>query len=263
MKLLNNHWKIILVVTFFNILAEYSLRGIGNLQAIPLLPFALFLNYFSYFVVLEYLITKYHLRDYHLAVIALFYGLLWQLIGPSIVYLAPFFLGLNWVGIIFVNFIWWVPIQTILAFYLANRLFKRDYTSSFLSEGKYTFFIGLFIVATLLFRIIAPLPVTIIGLFVMILLTGISYWFSKRILDKLKTDIPSIRSFEKNIVYDIFSFGLILYFIYAAVLIEPESGMSATTHLNLKALQIGIRVSTIVVILLFTYRKFSKKPISV
>lgn len=263
MKSLNSHVKIVLIATLFNICAEYSLRGISNLHTSPILPIALFLNYFPYFMIIEHLITRYHMRDYHVAIVSLFYGILWQLIGPSIVYLAPFFLGVNWIGVIFVNFVWWVPIQTLLALYLANRFVKREWNVPFLTQKQYHFYIGFFVVATMLFRAFAPLPATLIGTLTMVVLTIIAYRYSQKIIKKLEEHPLSIPSFVQNKVYDVFSVGLVLYFIIAAVGIRPEPGVAGMTHLNVRALQVDLRVSTIVVLILFFYRKIKHKPISV
>jgi hypothetical protein len=48
-KNLLNHWKIVFAAVGFNLLFEYSMRGINNLLVRPLLTLFLFLANFPYF----------------------------------------------------------------------------------------------------------------------------------------------------------------------------------------------------------------------
>ncbi|MEM3726573.1 MAG: hypothetical protein QXK98_06920, partial [Candidatus Bathyarchaeia archaeon] len=69
-----NRWNIVLAATGFNLLFEYSMRGINDLNLRPLLPLFLFWVYFPYFALLEDSITKYRLKDYNIVIAGFFFG---------------------------------------------------------------------------------------------------------------------------------------------------------------------------------------------
>jgi hypothetical protein len=119
--------KIVLVATFFNLLFEFSFRGIIGFWGIRHIPLFLFLTYFSWFSIIEYLIHRYRITNKQLLIAAFAYGLLPMtfltgvVVGPGM----PF--HINWLAVFGVNIVWWGFLQGLLTFYLANRLVKRDW----------------------------------------------------------------------------------------------------------------------------------------
>ncbi len=261
----NSRWKIVLIVTLLNILMEYSIRGINNLKVIPILPLALFLNYFPYFAIIEDLIGRYRLKDYQVAIAALFFCLVWQLLGPSVIYFPPFILGVNLKNMFFVNFVWWVPIQTILAFYIANRIAPRENYGPLLSKRGWIVNLSLFILITLLFRLIVrgfPLPTPMMLLTMLVLITGTAFLF-KRMLPSAQELASKPSAFAKSKVLDILSILLTIFLVYSAIFLTSNATISYVTQLNMTALHAVVKVSIIVTIIMIAYRLISKKPIPV
>lgn len=65
----------ILLCTLFNLLFEYSARGIEEFAQRPWLVLALFGIYFTYFAMLEDLILRFKLKNYEIFLVAFAYGL--------------------------------------------------------------------------------------------------------------------------------------------------------------------------------------------
>lgn len=254
--------KIAFIVTLFNLLLEYSLRGIANIQAIPLLPLALFLNYFPFFFVMEALIVKYRLKDYQLALASLVYGLIWMLFGPSVIYLPPLLFGLNWQRLIFVNFFWWVPIQTLLGFYIANRISPRNIDEKPISNSLIITSTIIFIFTTLIFRFaVASFPFVPLGIFVLLILIFLTHKAFLKSLAGSTSYAGSELRFTKDKFLDILSVFIVLYCLYSATLLKQDSVQVYVTHLNPAALKLGIKITTITTIAMLIHRLRIKKSL--
>lgn len=253
--------KVVLIATFFNVLAEYSIRGFNNLLEMPLLPFGLFLNYFTYFLLLEHLIIKYKLNDVALAVLANLFGLLWMAIGPSIIWFPQTFLGINWQRLFFVNFFWWVPIQTVLAFYLATRFIKRSWGKPLLSKPIAWIILVCFLIVTFTFRVFTAAPFSIIGFIVLLFLIIMNSAILLSIFRKSKSKVVPV--FRKDKTLDFICYFLVVYFIFSSVYFREKTELVHVTYLNQRAVFYIVRISMIVVIILIIRRLLNKKSISI
>ncbi|MBN2016063.1 hypothetical protein JW766_04490 [Candidatus Dojkabacteria bacterium] len=260
---MRSHLTISITATLFNILAEYAIRGIQNLFDMPLLPFMLFLNYFPYFLLLEHLIVRYKLNDLELALIANLFGMLWMLVGPSVIWFPPTVLGINWPRLLFVNLFWWVTIQTIIGFHIANRLVKRNWEITPLSKKSSLFAFFWFVAVSFSFRFFAQAPMNILGFFILLQLIIINLFIMKFFLDKTKETTKRIPKFKKNLLVDLLCAFLILYLFFAALCIKDNSTLTYVTYINQTAMHTTIRVSFLFVCTLFIYRILSKKPIPI
>ncbi|MGQ9538106.1 MAG: hypothetical protein ACUVTE_00760 [Candidatus Bathycorpusculaceae bacterium] len=130
-----NRWKTVSAATAFNMLFEYSMRGVNNLSVQPLLPFVLFTVYFSLYTMVEDLIAKYRLKDYHLIMAAFFFGTAYQFLVSGSALLQPSFLGVDWTNLVFVVVVWWGNLQSIVTFYFANRIAPRDWNHRLSKKG--------------------------------------------------------------------------------------------------------------------------------
>ena len=131
-----SHWKIVFAAVSFNLLFEYSMRGVNNLVADPLLLLFLFLVYFPYFTILEDFITKYRLKDHNIVIAGFFFGTAFTLFVPATQFVEPQALGINWTAFLFVNIFWWGTIQGVLTFYIATRLFPETGTINYSPAHK-------------------------------------------------------------------------------------------------------------------------------
>lgn len=263
---MGNRWKTVLIVTLVNLLMEYSVRGINNLREIPLLPLALFLNYFPYFAMIEDLIGKYRLKDYQVFVAALCFGLLWQLLGPSAVFFPPLVLGVNWGILLFVNLVWWAPIQTVLAFYIANRVLPRqEWDSPLLSKAGWVLSLILFVSVTLAFRVSVPgfplvRPPQIIIMGGLILAAAAAF---RRILPSPRQLSSPPPLFEKDRVLDGISAGMILFLLYCALFLTSQPSVVYVSHVNITALRAVLKASLLVAGAMLAHRLRSRRPIPV
>jgi len=130
---MDNHKKIILSATCFNLLFEYSMRGVNNIRINPLLPLILFFTYFILFTMVEDLLVRFRLGAYQLIILAFSYGAIYDAWVSGVVFSQPGWYGINWRNLILVGTVWWGAIQAVLTFYLANRLFPRDWNHRRLS----------------------------------------------------------------------------------------------------------------------------------
>jgi len=257
---MKNHFKTAIIVTLFNLLAEYSLRGINNFKEMPLISILLFLNYLPYFILLEDLTARYKLKDYQFALAASFFGLLWMLFGPSVIFIPPLFLGINWQRLLFVILFWWVPIQSVLPFYFANRISARNWQHPLLSRKKFTLTALWFLGATLAFRFFAYSFNNILGFFVVLGLLIMNFLVFKKSIAKKEIEEPI---FRKNAVLDLLSIFMIIFFVFSATRLTADPDFHFLTYLNKTALDVGIKISFIAVLIMLAQRLFSKKSISV
>lgn len=127
-----DNWVRVILATSFNLLFEYSLRGINDLALHPFLPFFLFMVYFPYFALLEFLIEKYRLIDWHLLLIGIIFGSVAAFFIPGPMFSGMLIFGINWFSFFFITVVWWGTLQGVLTFY---------FTRMFLPSRKYEVFI--------------------------------------------------------------------------------------------------------------------------
>ena len=119
----------VLICTIFNLLFEYSLRGVGGFGHNPVLVPVLFGVYVAYFSMLDDLIQRWRLHNYELLLIAFCYALLIGVFAAGTIVDKRGPLGLNPGGLLLEGVLWWGILQSLLTFYLAGRLVRRDWSA--------------------------------------------------------------------------------------------------------------------------------------
>lgn len=235
-----NHWKIVFAAVGFNLLFEYSMRGINNLAARPILPLFLFLVYFPYFAMLEDYITKYRLKDYNIIIACFFFGTAFTLFVPATQFVEPQALGINWIAFFFVNFFWWGMIQGILTFYIATRFFPRNWNHKLLSRVQKTALLMTLILVGLLYRINIELNMpqapqirseAYLAIVIMLIITAVI--FRKTVP---KQTITTTQQKEK--IIDLISALTILIFLFCAVFLTQDPTQINVHSVNATALRI-------------------------
>lgn len=153
-----NNQRIIVVATAFNLLFEYSLRGIAALPRQPGLLLVLIAVYASLFTLQNDLIRRYRFQDYHLLLLAFTYGMVYQCLVSGAAFVKPTAFGINWPPTLFVIVIWWGTLQSIFTFYLANRLAPRDWQASPLSRRGWVVALTVNIGCIILFQASQQIP---------------------------------------------------------------------------------------------------------
>jgi len=263
---MNDCWKVVLVAVVFNLLFEYSMRGINNLLVRPILPFFLFLVYFPYFALVENLIVKYRLRDYHLLLVGFFFGTAFTLFVPATQFVEPQVFGINWFVLFFVNFVWWGAIQGILTFYLANRLYSRNWRHKLLSRAQQMAFLVILIIVGLTFRISIQLnipevpqisPSAYVIIVLLLIVTALVFW---RVLPRSVSEIPVYR---KERFLDFLAAATIDIFVFCAFFLTHDPIYINVHGVNQTAVRVVTFWTVIVAFLMFAYRLCVRRSIPV
>jgi hypothetical protein len=249
----------------FNLLFEYSMRGINNLVARPLLPLFLFLVYFPYFTILEDFITKYRLKDCNIVIAGFFFGTAFTLFVPATQFVEAQALGINWTAFFFVNFFWWGMIQGVLTFYIATRFFPRNWKHKLLSRLQKTASLMVLILVGLLYRISIPLNTpqapqirSEAYLTIVIMLVITAFIFRKTIP---KQTIATTQQKEK--IIDSISVLTILIFLFCAVFLTQDPTQINVHSVNLTAVRIVTLWTIITTLIMISYRIYTHRPISI
>ncbi|MEM3673445.1 MAG: hypothetical protein QW468_04400 [Candidatus Bathyarchaeia archaeon] len=260
-----NRWSIVFAATGFNLLFEYSMRGINDLVLRPLLPPFLFAVYFPYFALLEDLITKYRLKDYNIVIAGFFFGTVFTLFMPATQFVDPQALGINWTAFFFINFCWWGMIQGVLTFYIATRLFPRDWNHTLLSRPQKTALFLTLVFAGLLFRIsiqintpqapqIHPQAYMIIA--IIAVLTALIF---KKTIPKQAIKPAQ----QKETVMDALSALTIAVFTFSAVFLTHDPTQINVHSVNATAVRMVIPWTIIATLIMVGYRLYKRHPIPI
>ena len=254
--------KFVAAVVAFNLLAEYSIRGFEKFSAMPVLLPGLILTYYIYFIILNSLTVKYKLNLGAFAVMALVFGMLYNLFFPQGgTFIPPFILGVNWVYVFFINAIFWVPVQSILGFYFAHRLVGRPDQGQVLSDKGLKMAFAGYIVMVLVFNLFAPKigVLTPIGLITFSAAIFVAYkWY-----EKLRAKPLENTTFMPNRIYDALGVFCLVCFVYAGFFIL-DSGETRNAHpLNVNAMWFLFKAMGIVTAVMVVHRIASKKEIRV
>ncbi len=259
-----NHWNIVLAAVCFNLLFEYSMRGINDLVLRPLLPLFLLGIYFPYFALLEDLITKYRLKDFNLIIAGFFFGTVFTLFVPATQFVEPQALGINWTAFLFINFCWWSMTQGVLTFYVATRLFPRDWNHKLLSRAQKTALLLTLVFVGFLFRISiqkmpqAPQvsPQAYLTIAIIAILTALI--FKKTVP---KQTIKAAQQKEKAI--DVLGALTIAVFTFCAVFLTHDPTKMNVHNVNATAVRIVIPWTIMAALIMVCYRLYKRRPIPI
>jgi len=256
-------WEIALIATAFNLLFEYSMRGINSFRVQPVLPLVLFTTYFTLFSVLEDLILRYRLKDYHLIVMAFSYGAVYQSLVSGAAFIPPLIFGINWGGVLFVILVWWGAVQNVMTFYIANRIAPRNWNRRGLSKMGWAAMLLLNGLMVLLFQLSGVIPKgSSLGMAVMalILIVGVvGFW---RILPN-KEERSLTPEFRRDRVMDYLSIITVIIFLVCAVFFTFDPTKHGASRVNWTATRVVVGWTIILALTMLTHRLYSRKPISV
>lgn len=258
-----SHWKIVFAATAFNLLFEYSMRGINNLATHPALPLFLFLVYFPYFALLEDLITKYRLKDYNVAIVGFFFGTAFTLFVPATQFVEPQVFGVNWAALFFVNFFWWGMIQGVLTFYIATRLFPRNWNHKLLARTQKAALLTTLVLVGLLYRISIQLnmpqaPRISLQAYIAIAATlAVTALVFKKSIPKQVVETTK----QKEMLMDAISALTIVIFAFCAVLLTQDPTQINVHSVNATATRTVTTWTIIATLIMLGYRLYKRKPI--
>ena len=190
----------------------------------------MFAAYFTLFMMQDALIRRFHLRDYHLFILAFTYGVVYQCLFSGIAFVEPNFLGLNWGQMLFTVVFWWGTVQSVLTFYLANRVVRRDWNEPPLSRAGWVIVVLLNLFVIFIFQRSPEIPRgQPIGYVMMVVIFVAAAFVLYLTVRGRKLER---RDFEPYLLMDILSVASVLLFLYATFFLTDDPVAMRTTVVN-------------------------------
>jgi hypothetical protein len=184
---------------------------------------------------------------------------------PSTQFVEPQAFGINWTAFFFVNLFWWGMIQGVLTFYIATRLFPRNWNHKLLSHIQKIVLIAILILVGLLYRINIQLsmpqapqirPEAYLTITIILVITA--FVFIKTIP---KQTIAISQRRER--VIDLTSALTILLFLFCAVFLTRDPTQINVHSVNATATRIVTLWTIISTLIMISYRTYTHRPISI
>lgn len=257
MKIISNRFSLIFYAALFNILFEYSARGIYEFLHKPLLILALFGIYFTWFTMLEDLMVRFKLSNKQTVLTAFLYGLFptafftGNLFNPS-VYWGITLAGVNLGALIIIGIFAWGILQGIVTLYFANRLCARDWNHP--KMGKFGWVVA--IIYQLLMIVVAQknprvprgLPISYLFLGLLIIIAAALF------IGSLKRYKPEIYPFKPSPLMDFLAFGSVALFLTLGTFFIHGPRVITSQPLNQMAVVIESLWTVLVGFIFFFYR---------
>jgi len=266
MKSASNRYRLILFCALFNLLFEYSARGIGEFTTRPLFVLSLFGIYLTYFAMLEDLIVRFRLRNSQIFVAAFLYGLFptgfltGNLFNRNI-YGGILLADVNVGTLIIIGVLAWGVVQGMITLYLANRLSPRDWNHPRMGKVGW----GLVIAYQLIVMIIAfsnpraprgtPRGLLLCG--VLVAVAGLSLYRS------LGSPRPQVQPFRPSRLMDFLAFGSVFVFVILGTFFASGPTIVTSQPLNLLAVTLENIWVFLCGIAFFSYRLWKRSDVTV
>jgi hypothetical protein len=258
-----NRIAIVAVATGFNLLFEYALRGLNNLARQPALPLILLAAYASLFVMQDDLIRRWRLRDYHLIVLAFTYGTVYQCLVSGAAFVEPSALGLNWGTLLFTVVVWWGLLQSVLAFYIANRIAPRDWHARPLPWYAWAAALAVNLGTIVLFQRSGLIPTgTPVGYMMMLIVAGAAAWLVAQ-LRPWPSDEPPAEFRPRSLLDMVATLSVLLFVLSAVFLRGGEVVAREASVVNAQAENIIAAWTIVAGVCIAASRLFGGRPIPV
>jgi hypothetical protein len=265
-SMVGNRYKIALWCTLFNLLFEYSMRGINNFVRQPLLFPFLFGIYFTYFLALEDLIVRFRLGEVHILAITFFFGTFYITFATGIVFINPNWMGINIVSLLFVNVVWWGLLQAILTFYLANKITRRNWSHQVMGKVGWTIFVAYQTLMLLIFQFVNPnVPKgSTIGYFTIATIFAASLFTCYFLIERRKSkNFSGHITFKPSLVLDVLAFSSIILFLILALFFTTDPIQFGAHQINQFATRVVIFWSLLIALVMAFYRFVKRSPFQI
>jgi len=265
MKPTLNRFGLVLYCTLFNLLFEYSARGIGEFTTRPLLVLALLGIYFTYFMMLEDLIVRFRLTNYQIFLAAFLYGLfptafLTGNLFNRDIYGGVVVAGVNVGTVVIVGVLAWGVVQGMVTLYLANRLLPRDWNHPRMGKAGWALAIVYQVAVMFIARSNSQKPVGAWGyIFCGVLAAAAALLLSK----SMRHHVPRAWPFQKSRVMDLLAFGSIAVFAVLGTLFAFGPTVVTSQPLNLLAVTWENIWVFFCGVTFFTYRLWKRSDVAV
>lgn len=210
---------------------------------------------------LEDLIVRYKLSDYHLIILSFFYGTVYLTWTSGLVFINPGFLGIAWKSLISVNLFWWGIVQAVLTFYLANKLVLRDWNHPRLSKIGWIICLSVNLFSILLFQVSGLIPKgTPIGMLTVLTILILSLCLFILSLRMKQTNIPV---FKSSRLLNTLAVLTVCVFLFSAIFLTKDPILSNTSNVNALSLKIISLYTLALSAVIIGYRAVIRRGISV
>lgn len=220
---MSNRFRIIGLCALFNILFEYSARGITTFSHKPLLFLAMFGIYFTFFAMIEDLIVRYKLKNYQIALAACFYGFIPEMfltgnLFNQAAYFGIIFFGVNVGTVVFINFFAWGIMQSIVTLYFANRIQVRDWNHPRMGKVGWVLCIGyqVLVAAAAWSNPVRPRGAPLAYVTALVLMVIVAALFIRSLSKKEEKPWH----FEPSCVMDVCAFGSVILFLVLGTFVQ-------------------------------------------
>ncbi|MBU7037085.1 MAG: hypothetical protein HXS52_04080 [Theionarchaea archaeon] len=266
MKILSNRFSLILYCALFNLLFEYSARGITQFFTRPLFILALFGIYLTYFAMLEDLMVRFRLRNYQIFLCGFLYGLFpiafltGNLFNPR-VYSGIMMAGVNTGTLLIVGILAWGVVQGMVTLYLANRLESRNWNHPLMGKVGWVSVVA-YQVAVMIYAHQNPVTPrgTATGYLSFIILVIVAALLFIR---SLKIPRPSPGPFQPTKIMDFLAFGSVAIFLILGTFFISGETVVTSQPLNLLAVTLENIWVIFCGMIFFIYRLLKKSDVVV
>ena len=266
MRIVSNRFKLVFLCALFNLLFEYSARGIREFANRPLFVLALFGVYLTYFAMLEDLIVRFRLTNYQVFLAAFIYGLFPTAFLTGNLFNRKIYGGflvadVNIGTVVIIGVLAWGVVQGMITLYLANRLSARDWSHPRMGRVGWT----VAVVYQVVMMAIAHTnpqkpPGTPLGyLFCALLATLASVLFVRTV----QASRPEVRSFQPSRVMDLLGFGSVCLFLVLGTFFARGPTVVTSQPLNLLAVTVENVWVFLCGIPYFVYRFWRRSDVTV
>ncbi|GAB4161564.1 MAG: hypothetical protein Fur0021_34820 [Candidatus Promineifilaceae bacterium] len=263
MRIISSRFSIIFYCVLFNLLFEYSARGLGFTLERPI--FYLFMAgiYASYYAIFEDLIVRFKLTNLQIALFSVFWSfypttfITNNLINPR-TYSGINILGINLGALLFISLFAWPFLQGIFTFYLANRLAPRDWNHPRMGVIGYALAIGYLLIIPIINRPAETVAnvrfITYAAVFLLMLFVLGAFIFSVRRGRREKAP-----TFERLPFMDFLVFASVIILFVLGTFFYRGEQVTTTQALSQRAVVIQHAWLALSAILFLIYRLFIRR----
>ena len=266
MRVMSNRLRLVFYCALFNLLFEYSARGIREFTNRPLFVLALFGIYFTYFTMLEDLIVRLKLTNYQILLTAFLYGLfptafLTGNLFNRDIYGGIIVAGINVGTMVIVGILAWGVVQGMITLYLANRLSPRDWNHPKMGRVGWALVIAYQLIVMAIAQSNPQRPRgTPIGYLVCGILAVVA---ATLLFRSVGSSRAPIQPFQPSGVMDFLAFGSVIVFLILGTFFAFGPSITTSQPLNLIAVTLENVWVFLCGIVFFIYRFLKHSDVTV
>lgn len=245
--------KALLVAVVFNLLFEFSIRGVGGLFAQPLYPLWIGLIYLAYYAIVEDLVRRFNLSNLQLLLLSFTFGVIPEIFLTGSI-LTPS--GINWGAFFFINIFWWWPLQGLLTMYVAHRIVPRDWKEKSMGWLGWSLTIGYLLLLILRGLRTTPKGPAIFGIAFMIIGSLTLYLW-------LRSQHTKNYALEQSRILDALGISTTVFYLFLGFFIATTRVRMGHSLLNPTAFLLSTAWTVVVFLGIMIYYAINRKSVTI